>query len=102
MPGAYQTSDFAYQGEGEFAYQTEETPSVSEQQSGRWQKRKPIRVRRADYVHQQEYEKAVAAALALAGAAIPLAKVTDKGFVIEDDVLEDDEIILLALTRILH
>lgn len=57
-------------------------------------------VRRSDYVHQQEYEEAVKAAMALAAASVPVASITDDGT--GDEELEDDELLLMALTRILH
>ena len=70
--------------------------------SGRWEKRRPIRIRRSDYVHQQEYAEAVKAAALLALDAIPLSRITETGAVTGGDELEDDEILLLALTRLLH
>lgn len=54
---------------------------------GRIKWKKPKTIKRSEFVHQQEYEAAVRAAMVQ----IPI---------IDDD--DDDEIILMALTRILH
>lgn len=78
-------------------------PSVEEGGPGRV-KWKPVkRIKRSEYVHQQEYREAVEkAARELAAASVPLSRVGNDGKVIGDDEIEDDDIILVALTRILH
>jgi len=73
---------------------------VSQEPSGRWEPRRRLKtIRRADFVHQQEYAEALAQALA--AASVPLSRVTETGEVIGEDET-DDEILLIALTRILH
>jgi hypothetical protein len=67
----------------------------------RWDKyrRKPTKIKRSEYVHQQEYAEAVKAVNAMirdAEKAIPISKVT----VSEKD--DDEEIMLLTITSLLH
>lgn len=66
--------------------------------------RRPVRIKRSEFSTVEEYRDAVSkAAAALAVASVPVAAISPQtGDVIGDDILEDDEIILLALTRILH
>jgi hypothetical protein len=74
--------------------------TVTQVETGRWDRRKRLKtIKRSDFVHQEEYAAAVA--MALAQASVPLSRVTDTGDVIGEDET-DDEILLLALTRILH
>ena len=84
---------------------TTPTPVSTETPSGRWQplrKKKPIRITRSQYAKQQEYEEAVKAAMALAAASTPVSRITETGVVIGHDEVEDDEILLLALLKVLH
>lgn len=77
---------------------------VAGAETGRWDKRRKLvkRISRADYAHQEEYAEAVAAAMALANASLPLSRVTDEGKVMGDDPTDDDDLLLLTITRILH
>lgn len=66
--------------------------------------RRPVRIKRSEYATVEEYRDAVSnAAAALAAASIPIEAIPEQSnAVIGDDTLEDDEILLMALTRILH
>ncbi len=65
-------------------------------------KRKSRVIRFSDFETREAYEKALQeAASALAAQAIPVSRISETGAV-EDDDLEDDEAILMALMRILH
>lgn len=61
-------------------------------------KRKPKRIRLADYATPEE--RAIALAQALAEQAIPVSEVLASGHV-DDDEIEDDEILLLAALRVI-
>ena len=78
------------------------TPPAVEVASGGPRKKRQIRITHSAYMRQQENEAAVRAAALLALESIPLSRITDTGAVESGDELEDDEILLLALTRLLH
>lgn len=59
-------------------------------------KKKPTVIRYSDFTSQEAY------AAALAAAAIPLAQVSDTGYVEPDDDFDDDDAILFAIVRILQ
>jgi len=67
----------------------------------KWKPRRKIR--RADYAQQEDYAQELAkAAMELALASVPISSITDAGRLIGDNPISDDELLLIAITRILH
>lgn len=117
--GAYQTSNFAYQGAGAFAYQEIEgvaPPVVDVDSVGNWnllkagsrKKKKPLLIKFSDFETRDRYEAALReAAMPLVVAKTIESEITNN-FQIEPkaEILEpdsDDDIILLAvIKRIFH